>query len=320
MRIHWLSLAGLILTSFSIAASLGADGDSPVTKSPKTVRLLTVGNSFSNNATRFLNDLAKASGNVLIHHQAAIGGATLSLHWERAQLFERDPQDKRSLYSTQRSLHQELAAERWDYVTIQQASIRSHDVATYRPYARQLRNYIKRFAPTTEVLIHQTWAYRVDDPRFAKRSANPSEPATQQAMYEQLTKAYETIATELGVHMIPVGDAFHQADSDPTWGYKPDRRFDFTNARPPALPDQTHSLHGGWQWGNQKNGQPALGMDGHHANTAGQYLAACAFYEVLFRQSVVGNAFVPKGLDPAYARFLQETARKAVENRRTHGY
>jgi hypothetical protein len=53
-------------------------------------------------------------------------------------------------------------------------------------------------------------------------------------------------------------------------------------------------------------------MDGHHANLAGEYLGACVWYEVLFNESSVGNKFIPKGLEPEYARFLQETAHKAV--------
>jgi len=72
------------------------------------------------------------------------------------------------------------------------------------------------------------------------------------------------------------------------------------------LPNQKHSLHMGRQW---KNGK--LSFDGHHANTAGQYLGACVFYETLFGESVVGNKFVPDGIDSAYARFLQETAHRA---------
>jgi len=43
-------------------------------RKPKRVRLLTVGNSFSQDATRFLGDLVTAVGHVLIHHQATIGG------------------------------------------------------------------------------------------------------------------------------------------------------------------------------------------------------------------------------------------------------
>jgi len=45
---------------------------------------------------------------------------------------------------------------------------------------------------------------------------------------------------------------------------------------------------------------------------AGEYLGACVFYEVLFGDIVVGNTFVPSGLDSAYAKFLQETAHQAV--------
>jgi hypothetical protein len=163
-------------------------------------------------------------------------------------------------------------------------------------------------------LVHQTWAYRCDDPRFATKSPKPGEPATQEAMYRGLTNAYRTIVEELGARLIPVGDAFHRADTDPQWGYRPDKEFDFKNAQPPALPDQTHSLHVGWRWAKQKDDTTKLSMDGHHANTAGEYLGACVFYEVLFGDNVVGNAFVPPGVDPAYARFLQETAHQAVEN------
>jgi hypothetical protein len=53
-------------------------------------------------------------------------------------------------------------------------------------------------------------------------------------------------------------------------------------------------------------------MDGHHANAAGEHLGACVWFEVLFNESVVGNKFVTPGLDKAHARFLQETAHKAV--------
>ncbi|MCX7827159.1 MAG: DUF4886 domain-containing protein [Verrucomicrobiae bacterium] len=279
---------------------------------PQTVRLLTIGNSFSRNATHYLPDLAKAGGHSLIHCSIVVGGASLQLHAEKFQKFELDATDKAGCYTNGRSLKQELTADRWDFVTIQQASIKSHDIETYRPFAGQLRDYIKRHAPQAKLLVHQTWAYRCDDPRFTKPHGKPGEPPTREAMYRMLTNAYRTIAAELGARLIPVGDAFHLADSDPKWGYKPDTRFDFKNARPPALPNQIRSLHVGWQWKKDKNGKPTLSMDGHHANTAGEYLGACVWYEALFGESVLANRFVPKGLDPAYARFLRETAHRAV--------
>jgi hypothetical protein len=184
-------------------------------------------------------------------------------------------------------------------------------VATYRPFARQLHDDIKKAAPKAEILVHQTWAYRVDDPRFSQPFAKPGEPTTQKQMYDGLTEAYQTITKELGARMIPVGHAFYLADNHPKWGYQPDKKFDFKNAAPPTLPDQTHSLHTGWRWVT-KDGKKTLAMDGHHASLAGQYLAACVFYEILFAETVVGNSFVPREIDQDYARFLQETAHQAV--------
>lgn len=302
---HWIA--------FFLAASALAADVAPV-RTAKTVRLLTVGNSFSRNATRFLPDLATAGGHTLIHRPIVVGGASLQLHAEKAQQHERDARDAAGLYANGRSLQQELAAEPWDFVTIQQASIKSHDLGTYRPYAGQLAELIRKYAPGAQLLVHETWAYRCDDPRFAVASPKPGEPATHEAMYQGLAHAYRTIATELGARRIPVGDAFDQADHDPQWSYQPDAKFAFGNAQPPALPDQTHSLHVGWRWTQPQDGPPKLSMDGHHANTAGEYLGACVFYEVLFGESAVGNGYVPPGLDPTYARFLQETAHRAMTN------
>jgi hypothetical protein len=279
----------------------------------KTVRILTIGNSFSRNATNHLDDLAKADGHTLIHRPIVVGGASLELHATRAQKHEADPMDKAGHYTNGRSLKDELLAEKWDYVTIQQASIKSHDPATYQPFADWLAAYIAKHAPTAKLLIHQTWAYRVDDPRFTKPSGKPGEPKAQEEMYRGLTNAYRDLAEKLGAGLLPVGDAFFLADTDATWGFKPDTTFDPKMAKAPSLPDQTQSLHVGWRWVKPKEGGEAkLQMDGHHANLAGEYLGACVWYEVLFGESVVGNAYVPEGLEVGFAKFLRETAHRAV--------
>lgn len=282
----------------------------------KTVRVLTIGNSFSRNATHYLGDLAEAAGNKLVHGPIVVGGASLELHAGKMQAFEKDAANTNGFYSTKRSLKQELQRDQWDYVTIQQASIKSHDIATYKPFANELADYIKKYAPQAKLMVHQTWEYRVDDPRFKVANPKPGEPKTQAEMYAGLTSAYKTITAELGATRIPVGDAFHLADTDKKWGYQPDTKFDMKKAEEPALPDQTHSLHVGWRWAKGKNGKTTLSMDGHHANMAGEYLGACVWYEILFNESVVGNKYVPKGLDKDYAKFLQETAHKAVMSSR----
>lgn len=285
---------------------------------PKTVRVLTVGNSFSRNATHYLGDIAKAKGDTLILHEANVGGASFELHWGKVLAFEKDASDKAGLYGKGKSLREELTAEPWDFVTIQQASIKSHDLSTYRPFATQLAEYIRKHAPSATLAVHQTWAYRVDDPRFKKASPAPSEPKSQEEMYRGLRNAYETIASELKAVLLPVGDAFWLADTDPQWGYKPGATpFDPLKAAPNQLPEQKHSLHVGWALRRQRNGggERKLGMDGHHANMAGEYLGACVWYEVLFGRSVENCAFFPEGLDPEYARFLRATAHRAVTAR-----
>jgi len=277
----------------------------------KTVRLLTVGNSFSRNATRYLGDLVREGGHSLIHRPLIIGGASFQVHADKAKRT-----DQAREYAKGFGLEEYLKAEKWDYVTIQQASIKSHDYATYQPHAGWLRDTILKHAPSAALLIHQTWAYRVDDPRFTKPNDKPGEPKTQEAMYRGLTASYDRLAKELGATIIPVGDAFYRADTDAEWGFKPPAPFDSKLLKHPDLPEQKHSLHIGWVWRKSKDGQKdVLSMDGHHANLAGEYLGACVWYEMLFSESAVGSKFIPKGLDSKYAHFLQQAAHEAVTAR-----
>jgi len=306
---------------FAFLFFLGLIGQSALAVEPaksagkKTVRVMTIGNSFSQDATFFLDELAAADGNELILKTANIGGSSMQQHWDKAQLHEKDPTDKAGVYTADRGLKEILNDGPHDFVTIQQRSLASHDVETYRPYAANLQAYVKKHAPAAELILHETWAYRVDDPRFSVKAPKAGEPKSHQEMYEMLAKSYRAIAQELGVKVIPVGDAFYAADTNPQWGYQVDAKFDVKQAKHPALPDQTHSLHVGRKWSTKDKSPATLGMDGHHASVAGRYLGACVWYEVLFKTSCVGNKFTA-GLEGDYARFLQETAHNAVEKNR----
>lgn len=273
---------------------------------PKTIRLLTVGNSFSQNATHYLKDIVVAQGDVLIYHRAVIDYGTLKQHSDKAHI--------EGVYDrTNKTLVQELSSEPWDVVTIQQASVESHDVRTYRPYARRLVNEIKKASPKATIALHETWAYRRDDIRFNFWTLRePDEPSSQAIMYLGISSAYRTMARELNLPIIPVGDAFYVADMDPRWGYKTDFTFDYLGAVQPALPDQKYSLHVGWKWIDSK-----LVEDCHHASMAGQYLGGCVFYESLYDKSIIDCTFVPEGLDREYASFLRKIAHKAVDDLRS---
>ncbi|TWU15506.1 DUF4886 domain-containing protein [Allorhodopirellula heiligendammensis] len=310
------SLLLLILLSHCVFALVpSAIAATPVVQPrepQKHIRILTVGNSFTHNATRYLDEIIEASGHQLTHKMLSIGGSSLEQHATKAMAFEQDPVDKSARYASGESLQEALRSEPWDFVTIQQVSIKSHDVQSYRPHAQQLAEIIRREAPQAKLLVHQTWAYRVDDPRFSKRKPVAGEPASQQAMYEGLSEAYHTITAELSARRIPVGDAFWMADNDTKIGYCVSPEFDAGNYEPPQLPEQQHSLHVGYRW-SDRNGRPQLGMDGHHANVAGEYLGACVWFECLYGESPVGNSFVPKKLDAEFAAQLQAIAHQAAQ-------
>jgi hypothetical protein len=76
----------------------------------KTVRVLTIGNSFSNNATTYLGELAAAAGHTLSHRPMHVSGASLEVHWNRIVAHDADPEDPAGLYGA-RSLRAELRAE-----------------------------------------------------------------------------------------------------------------------------------------------------------------------------------------------------------------
>ncbi|PTX98397.1 DUF4886 domain-containing protein [Opitutus sp. ER46] len=303
----WRALTLVVLLLF---ASL-------VDASAKTVRVLAIGNSFSDNATRYLDKIATAAGDTLVIERKQFGSATLEQHWAKVTRFEADPTAKEGRYADGRSLKEALLAQPWDLVTIQQYSRKSHDPKTYEPWARQLHDYIKRHAPQAQVVLHQTWEYRADDPQFHGH-AKPGDPTTPDAMYAGLTQAYAACAQALGIKVIPVGDAFHLAAQDPAFGFRP-------LAQQPApdikeLPAQPHALHVGWHWGKRPDGSRTLGYDGHHANLAGEYLGGCVWYEFIFGRDVRENTFVPRDLDPEFARFLRGIAHRAVEGVKTNGF
>lgn len=283
-----------------IVAALAICGFLFTAQAAQHVRLLAVGNSFSGNATHYLPDIVKAAGQELTLKQIYIGGCPLEKHWKNAEAFQHGSTDKFARAWTN------LTAEPWDFVTLQQYSMFSYKIETYRPYAQQLHDYIKAQAPKAEILIHETWAYREDDPLFKAGF-------TQQAMYGSLRKAYATIAAELGCRIIPVGDAFQNARGDAAWkGVFPDPNFDYKKPLRPTLPDQRHSLNRGYAWAQGKDGAWSLKMDGHHANATGEYLAAAVWFEFLFGRSVVGNTFAPKELKAADIAVLQRIAHQTV--------
>lgn len=273
----------------------------PLEAHAKTVKLFIIGNSFSQNAARYLPKLAAEGGHMLQTGRAEAPGHSLGQHWKAAEANLADPVNGGKIYGG-KSLREIIGKGDWDYVTLQQASFHSANPDTYRPYGAKLRSYVHSLAPNAKFLLHQTWAYRVDAKTFAALSGGGTAKNNQE-MYENSRNAYRSFSEELGLPIIPTGEAFWKVATDPVWGYKPDTAFDFGGAKEPALPDQKNSLHAGYAWRSGK-----LTMDANHANDAGCYLGSLLWYGVLFEESPEKVTYVPAGVDPQFAAYLRQVA------------
>ncbi len=280
--------------------------------SGKTVKVFAVGNSFARNADQYRNELNAADPeNELQLTVAYIGGCSLETHVKLARVHEQNPADPKGkpypIGKEMKSLKELLTADKWDYITIQQFSWLSPDINSYRPWAKDLCDYIKKYCPDVPIVVYETWAYRSDDSLFKDGKR------TDVDMYHHLHAAYQTIAGELGnLPLIPVGTAFYNALQRPDWQFCKDEKFDPSKAVYPELPDQTHSLHVGWYWKNEKDGSQKLVMDGHHAGNAGCFLAGLVWREFFLGVDARNNKFVPKEIGEADAVILRQVAHDAV--------
>ena len=176
------------LLTLIVIFCIAAVADEPVA----TLKLLSIGNSFSVNAHKYLGEIIKQHGKATaVLGNAAIGGCSFKRHWEEHLKSEADPKHKPYRYKGKpMSLRDYLTAEKWDVVTIQSVSHQSYKPELWQPYADNIVALIKELAPQAKIYIHRTWAYRPDNFRFfgpqknnfsAQKAWNHSEPNTYQS-------------------------------------------------------------------------------------------------------------------------------------------
>jgi hypothetical protein len=204
------------------------------------------------------------------------------------------------------TLREALAMEKWDFVTLQQASWLAPLEETYEPFFGNLHSLIKEIAPQAQPAIHMTWAYRIDSPYLAENGIS------QEEMFEKLRKNYQSMSDKYSCPILPSGKAFQNARA--RLGYKPDGTFDTENARPLDLPDQTGSLAVGWRWrtGNTPSGNAELGLDANHGSALGCYVANAVWYERLSGLQIKDNPFCPEEISKEELGILQAAAHEAV--------
>ncbi len=173
-------------------------------KQMKTVKILSIGNSFSEDAQSYLHKISVLNEIPVKSVNLYIGGCSLRRHYFN-MLEDRKAYDFQfNGESTGLSVNikDALMSDEWDFVTLQQASIKSVDFETYQPYLTALCEYVNKYAPTAKLVIHQTWAY--DEALVLQRAVAEN----QKQMLDNLRAAYKKAAKAINAYsVIPSGEA-----------------------------------------------------------------------------------------------------------------
>ena len=173
------------------------------------MNILCIGNSFSQDATRYLHQV---SGEELYVRNLYIGGCSLETHMNNikneANAYE---YQKNGRLMRMISINEALKKKKWDFVTIQQVSHFSGMIETYEPYTEFIINYIKENCPSAKIVFHRTWAYSTTSGHEGFLNYGRS----QEKMFEQIISASSEIAKKYNLDIIPCGDAVQAARKYP---------------------------------------------------------------------------------------------------------
>ena len=279
---------------FLLAIVLLLSSVSSIAQSQRTLRVLAIGNSFSEDAVEhYLWELGQEAGIDFVIGNAYRGGWSLAAHWKDASTRAADTEYRKVVNGRRtnmgkRTIKDIVTDEPWDVITLQQVSQEAGREESYEPSLSLMIGYVKALATNDSVRLgfHQTWAYAQDSSHggFANYDRN------QFLMYASIVAAVEEAMQNHRGDLqfyIPVGTAIQ-------------------NARTTELADPVI--------GDAQPVNRELTRDGFHLNyTIGRYIAACTWFEALTGISSVGLKSRPKGVTPVQAELAQRAAHAAIE-------
>lgn len=169
------------------------------------MKVLSIGNSFSEDAHAYLHILAEQRGIDLTTVDLAIGGCSLQRHWNNVEgniedyLHNINGQNRAERSVT---VDEIIRSDTFDVVTLQQVSHFSGKYETYHPYIDSLVAYVKKHQPNAELYFHRTWAYELDSPHSEYHLYDKD----QKKMYNDICEVTERVSREIGAKLIPAGD------------------------------------------------------------------------------------------------------------------
>ena len=190
------------------------------TEKKSTFKVLSIGNSYSGNAQKYLAQIAANAGfEKVVIVNLFIGGCTLNTHWANAEgnLPEYDLQRKEVVNGVIKpttkvdvTMLEGIKSEDWDVITIQQGSTHSGKAETYG-HLQKLIDYVNenKTNKNAKIVWHQTWAYADNSDVLDQRYDGIS----QIEMYNKIVSAMESEVLPLKDidYIIPAGTAIQNA-------------------------------------------------------------------------------------------------------------
>lgn len=250
------------------------------------IKLLSIGNSFSQDAQRWLHDILEEAGIEAYLVNLFIGGCSLQTHWENIDS-EEPTLYRYEIYAYNDhkvTLKEALAAEEWDIITFQQASPLCGVEESYLPYLDQLVELVREYCPKAKFYMHETWAYEWD---VEKESFALHYHSDQQEMYRKLKAAYTKMAERIGATLIPSGDVIqYLRENVPLFDYR--------------------------------NGGMSLNRDGYHLSWMyGRYAAGLVWFKTIFggdplKITKLRPYTMGETADPEILKLIRETVAKIL--------
>ena len=255
-RAHAIAFIGRLKDSQTPAQPVNwdVDGDGELS-------ILSIGNSYSDDAHEFLYEVLTSLGIEKVHTaNLYVGGCTLEQH---AAFLDTDVKDySMRVYSKAEGKRGEkmdlidaLKERSWDYITLQQGTITSAQAKTYNSDLDKILGVLKQYAPKSKLAWHMTWAFASS---YGSSAFQKEFGRDQMKMYTALCDAVQQKIVAPGKfdYLIPVGTAIQ-------------------NARSSKLGD-------------------TLNRDGYHLSAdMGRYIAALTFAHTLTGMDISNIAFTP---------------------------
>ena len=244
-----------------------------------TLRILAIGNSFSWNAVeQNLSAIALADGKCAIIGNMYIGGCSLERHWNNAQTDNTD-------YSYRKINQYDVKTTKGEVTLAEALADEPWDIVTFQQ-ASHFSGFPDTYEPYLTELIQYVKArvpagtklYWHQTWAYAKTSTHKAFPdydKDQDKMYGMIMAASAKACKNHRLTVIPCGTTMQ-------------------NLRGTFVGDNVTT-------------------DGFHLNYLGRYAAACTWYQVLFGEEVVGNAFRPQYVSEEEAVEAQKAAAAAVK-------